>query len=261
MADRLPAHAEVLRTRDLTGWNVMDVQGNKVGTVRDLLIDRGGRVRFLDVDYGLFRKHVLIPSDVLDWGADALVLERWTQDDVKALPPYDTDVPLTTEVLEEMERAYPRFYGRGEARMAAPGEARVVPLGEARDFKLPKGAPDPRGWNVFGADGERVGVASGLLVDPAAMKVRYLDVDLADDLFALTEDRHVLIPLEYVELRERGNDAWVERLSAREVARLPAYIGGAVDPIMEERIQSVFTPRGAGSSLGDEDGIRIEHSE
>ncbi len=248
MAEQTGPRAEVLRTRDLIGWSVMDAKGDKVGTVRDLLIGRRGTVRFLDVDFGMFRKHVLIPVDVLEWGADALVLERWTQEHVRTLPPYDPAQPLTPEVLAEMERAHPRFYGpdAGRGMMGSPGEAVAVPLRDARDFKLPKGAPDVRKWNVFGSDGERLGVVSEMLVDPRALKIRYLDVDLADDLFLLKDDRHVLIPLDEVELRERGNDVWVQRLSAREVASLPAYTGGGIDPVLDDAVMGAFRVSGPG---------------
>jgi len=235
--------AEVLRTRDLIGWSVMDAQAKQIGTVKDLLIDRRGRTRYLDVDFGMFRKHVLLPFEVLDWGADALVLARWTQDDVRMLPPYDPTKPLTPAVLAEMQRAFPSFYGDPKARPQMLGDTVAIPLREAQDFRLPKEAPDPRKWNVFGADGERAGVVHELLVDPSAMKVRYLDVDLADDLFNLSDDRHVLVPLENVELRERGKDAWVQGLSASEVAALPAYAGGGVDSKMQESLSTAFRRR------------------
>lgn len=254
MAEAIAANerAEVLRTRDLIGWNVMDAKGSKVGTVKDVLIGRRGTVRFLDVDFGLFRKHVLIPVDVLDWGADALVLERWTEDDVKALPPYDPAKPLTGAALAELEHGFPSFYGDWDRRSVPAGEMTAIPLRDAKDFRLPKGAPDPRKWNVFGADGERLGVVHELLVDPAAMKVRYLDVDLADDLFVLSDDRHVLVPLENVELRERGNDVWVQGLGARDVAGLPAYTGGGVDPRMEESVHGAFRGRSDDAAAVEE---------
>lgn len=243
MADRptVLEGAEVLRTRDVIGWNVMDAQGKKVGTVGDLLVDRRGKVHYLDVDFGVFRKHVLLPIEVVDWGADALVLARWTQEDVRTLPPYDAAQPLTPTVLAEMRRAFPAFYGDQEIQPARPGDIVAVPLPEAKDFRLPKEAPDPRKWNVFGADGERVGIVHELLVDPAALKVRYVDVDIADDLFLLSDDRHVLVPLDRIELRERGNDAWVQGLSAREVAALPAYAGGGVDPRLAESVSAAFS--------------------
>ena len=80
------------------------------------------------------------------------------------------------------------------------------------------------GMHVRSSDGERLGTVSGLLVDPAALKVRYLDVDLSEDLFQLRDDRHVLVPIELADLKLRGGDVWVRDWSANEIARLPAYL-------------------------------------
>lgn len=244
MSDSTAVRGTVLRTKDFLGRDVMDASGAKVGTIGDLLVDRrDGRIRYLDLNLGVLRKqHVLIPVNQLEWGKADFVLGRWTESDVKTLPNYDPDRPLTDELLEELGRSHPRFYGDADAVPVAEGERRVLPMKEAKDFKLSGGAPDLRGWNVFGADGERVGTVTEMLVDPGEMKIRYLDVDILDDLFLLQDDRHVLVPLEMVELKERGKDVWVARLRAEQVARLPAYTGGAVDPLVEERVHEAFAP-------------------
>lgn len=235
------AHAQLLRTRDVVGRDVLGAEGRKIGSVKELLLEGDARtVRFVVVDLGLLRNQVLVPALEVEAGPEAMVLRRWTGEEVKALPRYDPDEPLTAELLEEMELAHPRRYGDLRDAPPAPAEGGIVPLKQAKGFRLVKGQPDPTGWDVFGADGERVGVVSGLLVDPVAGRVRYLDVDLLDDLFTLDEDRHVLVPLEVVELKERGEDAWLRDVPAAAVARLPAYTGGPVDPAVEERIQRVF---------------------
>lgn len=232
----------MLRTKDLTGWTVTDAAGENVGTVSELLIGRDGRVRFLAVKRGMLSSSVLVPVDELEWGDDAMRLGRWTSEHVRRLPAYDADRPLTAGVLEEMRRAHPRFYGEPPLwdRPGPTDDARILPLADAKGFRLPKGAPNPKGWEVFGADNERVGKVDGLLVDPRVMKVRYLDVDVADDLFLLKEDRHVVVPMEAVELRERGADVWIRGRSAREVAALPAYTGGALDPLVGEAVAEAF---------------------
>jgi sporulation protein YlmC with PRC-barrel domain len=242
MTENAAARAEVLRTRDLIGWAVADPAGATVGTVSDLLIGRDGRVRYLAVKRGLLGSTVLLPVDELDWGDQSMRLNRWLDADVRRLPPYDADGPMSAELVEEMGRAHPRFYGP-PLPFDAPGveaQPQVVPLKDAREFRLPKDAPNPRGWEVFGADNERVGTVEGLLVDPSQMRVRYLDVDVAEDLFLLREDRHVVVPMEFVELRERGKDVWVKGLTAREIALLPAYTGGGLDPLVEQRVEHAF---------------------
>jgi len=233
--------AEVFRTRDFTGWEVVDQAGEKLGTVADLLIDRSGRISFLDVEWGFPRKHVLVPQNRLDWGENRMVVRGWTRDQLRTLPPYDPAHPIGADYLDEVSRSYPWFYGAGEwSGPGEPGGAPIVPLSQAKDFRLAAGAPDPTGWSVIAADGERVGTVAGLLVDPAALSIRYLAVDLLDDLFVLKDDRHVLIPLEHVELKERGNDVFVGRLTAAEVARLPAYTGGTVEPWLQRVVDGAF---------------------
>jgi len=240
MANDDAPRAEILRSRDFIGWAVTSANGANVGTVSDILIDRTGKVRFLAVDPGIFKKPYLLPVEALEWGEGSLQTS-WTDADVKRLPPYDPGTLLTGAVLEELGRAYPRHYG---SRIGEPVELgdgpRVVPLRDAKDFRLPKGAPNLKGWAVYGADNEKVGVVTQMLVDTLAMKVRYIDVDLADDLFGLTDDRHVLVPLEAVELRERSEDVWVQGMAGRDIATLPAYLGGPVDPLVEEGVENAF---------------------
>ncbi len=246
MAEKPVGRGEVFRSRDFIGRDVTDPRGDRIGTVGDLLFDRHrGSVRFVDVNLGMFQKRVLIPVEELDWGKDAFVVRSWTREQLKALPGYDPDQPVTGAMLDEMAMAYPYLYGEPDRLppLGSPGDAHIIPLSDARDFKLAKGEPDVRGWNVFGADGERLGTVSEMLVDPAALQIRYLDIDLHDDLFRLKDDRHLLVPIDEVELRERGKDVWIKNLPAEEVARLPAYTGGAVEPGIEELIRDRFRPR------------------
>lgn len=238
--------AEILRSRDFIGWAVTSSNGANVGTVSDILIDRRGQVRYLAVDPGFFKKPYLLPVEALEWGEGSLQ-STWTDAEVKRLPPYDPSVALTAPVLAEMSRAFPRHYGDHVGSPFEPGSGpTVVPLRDAKDFRLAKGAPNLKGWTVYGADNEKVGTVTQMLVDPVAMKVKYLDVDVDDDLFGMVDDRHVLVPLEYAELRERSQDVWVSGLSGRDIASLPAYLGGPVDPLLEEASARAFG--GAGSA-------------
>lgn len=248
---------EIFRTKEFVGWEVVDASGAKAGTVADLLIDGSGRVRFVDVEFGFPRKHVLIPQERLQWGERRLVIDAWAKEGFGGLPPYDPSRALDRGLLEEMRRVFPAVYDPEADDWRAPvtGELRIVPLSEAKDFRLEKGAPDLRGWNVFGADGDRLGVVSQLLVDRGALTVRYLDVDVHEDLFRLRDDRHVLLPLERVDLRERGKDVWVERLPTATLALLPAYTGGPVGPSLERAVEEAFSEGGPPQLAPGEDGF------
>ena len=81
MAEPVAGFPEVLRAREFQGWEVVDRAGDKVGAVKDMLIDRRGTVRYLDVEFGLPRKHVLIPEAQLEWGDGRFVVPGWTRDE------------------------------------------------------------------------------------------------------------------------------------------------------------------------------------
>lgn len=63
----------------------------------------------------------------------------------------------------------------GDLDEAVPGHT-VKPLSRLHGYRIVEGDPDVRGWEVHGADGEKVGEVSELLVDIEAGRVRYLDV-------------------------------------------------------------------------------------
>jgi sporulation protein YlmC with PRC-barrel domain len=239
--DRKDAGSTLLTGRDVASMSLADPEGRKVGAIRDVVLERESlRTRYLVVDLGLFRKQVLVPVEEVAPRADEFGLLRWGTDVLKGLPAYAPDRSLTPGGLEELARAHPRAYG--DLRDAPPAaDTTVLPIRDARGVQLPREAPDLRGWTVFGSDGERAGMVTEMLVDTEALKVSYLDVDLLQDLYTLEEDRHVLVPIEAVDLKDRGQDVWLRETPARALSRLPAYPGGPLDPALEPRIRAVYS--------------------
>ncbi len=89
--------------QDIRGLDVYDDEGNQIGIVEDLYVDREERkVRFLDVGAGGFlgigEKHFMIPVEaVTDVGDDGVTIEQGAEK-VMGSPPFDTDVvPPTTD--------------------------------------------------------------------------------------------------------------------------------------------------------------------
>jgi uncharacterized protein (TIGR02271 family) len=77
---------------------------------------------------------------------------------------------------------------------------------------------------VMASDGRKIGAVDNLLIDTAAMKVRYLDVDIDSGLLEGTnEDRHILIPIGYARLDEADDQIRVDALASTDVVGLPAY--------------------------------------
>jgi hypothetical protein len=114
--------------------------------------------------------------------------------------------------------------------------AQIAPLKELKDYKVASDAPDVRGWKVLGRDGRKIGEVHDLLVDTAAMRVRYLDVGLDRDLLAslplvpgvaqagsLRQHRHVLVPIGTAGLDDERDLVRIESLDAHDVAVLPPY--------------------------------------
>ncbi|HEX5872916.1 MAG TPA: PRC-barrel domain-containing protein, partial [Longimicrobium sp.] len=120
---------------------------------------------------------------------------------------------------------------------------RVVPLGQLDDFKVADGEPDVRGWEVLASDGRKIGEVDELLVDTAAMKVRYLDVDVDDGMVAGGTDRHVLIPIGYARLDEDRDCVMVEALAAADLGGMPAYDQGPLTRDFETSVRESFSAR------------------
>jgi uncharacterized protein (TIGR02271 family) len=129
----------------------------------------------------------------------------------------------------------------------ASRSSRIVPLDEAADFRVAEGEPDIRGWDVHAADGRRVGRVENLLVDPSAMKVRYLDVEIDDDLLDTDRDRHVLIPIGYARLDRDENRIMVDQLNSSDVGVLPEYRSEPITRDYETTVRSSWD-RGFGST-------------
>lgn len=117
---------------------------------------------------------------------------------------------------------------------------RVVPLDELDDFKVADGDPDVRGWEVYSADGRKIGEVDNLLVDTAAMKVRYLDVDVDREVTNLSEDRHVLVPIGYARLDESDDQIRVDSLKSTDVMTLPEYRAGSLNREYETTLRQRF---------------------
>ena len=116
----------------------------------------------------------------------------------------------------------------------------LSPLKELKNFKVAKDNRDVRGWDVYGADGRKLGVVDDLIVDETLMKVRYLDVDIDDDLIHDNPDHHLLVPIGSARLQEDGDKVYVNHLDQMTLPRYPLYAGGAVVPEYERLLRETM---------------------
>ena len=97
-------------------------------------------------------------------------------------------------------------------------------LRDLSDFEVADSNPDVRGWAVRGSDGQALGTVYELIVDPEALKVRYLDVEL-DARFHINEhESHILLPIGAASVDAEGDNVFVPALSARSVLDYPPYV-------------------------------------
>ncbi|HYX22874.1 MAG TPA: PRC-barrel domain-containing protein [Thermoanaerobaculia bacterium] len=146
---------------------------------------------------------------------------------------------------------------------ASPAAPQIAPLTHLKDYKVAKEDPDVRGWPLIARDGRTVGKVHDLLVDTAALRVRYLDVELERDLVASAPvvpgtaapppvvDRgdgkaaghHVLAPIGFARLDEDHKRVYLDGMDAHDAAVLPAYDHQAFNRDYETGVRRRWDPR------------------
>jgi hypothetical protein len=135
-------------------------------------------------------------------------------------------------------------------------------LRDLTDFEVADDNPDVRGWTVRGGDGQALGTVYELIVDPEAMKVRYLDVEL-DNRFHINEhENHILLPIGVAALDADDDNVFVPVLNAESVLNYPPYIEIQITREYEEAMlralgqePATANPRFYEQELFDTDGF------
>jgi sporulation protein YlmC with PRC-barrel domain len=274
---------------DVRGWEVRAMtDGEKVGEVEDLLIDETGTIRYLDVDLITFHKHVLLPvaRSRVDEAETVVWVPGMSRAQFEAVPSYDHNPDSLTDdyqsslatayadtwpVDEQARRAAQQRAHQYEAVSSAVTGERVVREGEAETagpvrsgpllslaevgvYEVSPDSTDPRGWEVIAADERRVGTVHDLLIEPSAMKVRYLDCEVTMPEFSEPAGgRHILIPVGYARLDNREKLVYIDALTAAAFSDLPSFPGLPLEPVAERRVFEIFA-RGARGEAGHREG-------
>ena len=106
---------------------------------------------------------------------------------------------------------------RVSIRSDADTSGTLVHTKDLDDFKLPKDQPDPRGWDVRGTDGSKVGKVEDLLFDTSERRIRYLEVALEKDYAKAAARDYALIPFGQARLDD-DNDHVVIDLSSTDLS-------------------------------------------
>lgn len=94
------------------------------------------------------------------------------------------------------------------------GGEQYARLHEAGDLRVSPEDPDPTGWAVVDRSGQRIGTVDELIVDTAAMKVRYLEIELDD---APTREEHLLVDIDEIDLLDKQHQAVLKTMSRQDL--------------------------------------------
>lgn len=144
---------------------------------------------------------------------------------------------------------------------------RVAALSDLGDFQVADGYPDPRGWDVVAADGNKVGKVHDLIVDTGSMRTRYLDVKLDHDKVPAAagkrdDDWDVLIPVGAARLADDNDEVILPSMSATQLAVLPVFEHGEITRDYENQVLTGVGGAAAGATAataGSRDFYDTQH--
>lgn len=229
---------------DLAGLAVHDADDLLTGHVFGLLCEaETGLIRFLDIELDGKGRHVLVPVGHARVESSALGprirLRAASLDDLERVPAYAADGSWPNpEAAREMLNVHGRFF-RGDKYYAHPaydhrglyaGEHPIVKegaksdraepclesLNESSDFRIAEGEPDVRGWTLVDHTGTAAAEVADIIIDTAALKVRYLVVSRSDG-------QKTLVPIGYVEVVAKSKRVIVPGLSAEDLLTFPTF--------------------------------------
>jgi ribosomal 30S subunit maturation factor RimM len=102
---------------------------------------------------------------------------------------------------------------------------RLYRLSELNDFKVAKGDEDIRGWEVVSGDNKTIGKVDELIVDPVAMKVRYIDVEVDEEIGGGNEQGHILIPIGAAALDSKKDVVYAGNIQTVTMLKYPRTEG------------------------------------
>jgi len=127
------------------------------------------------------------------------------------------------------------------------------------DYEVADDHEDVMDWDVVGRDGTKIGEVEDMIVDMQAMKVRYLEVELDDDLPGVQDDQRVLIPIGVADLDHSNKNVVVSSLDASMATSFPAYKGEPITREYENSLMSSFSPGYQAGTAQDTSFYDHEH--
>jgi|GEM_PF-2890540 len=95
----------------------------------------------------------------------------------------------------------------------------LAELSRLDEFEVADESVDIRGFSVYNKTDEYLGDIDELIVDPVAMKVRYVVIDAGTWL----EDKKFIAPIGMVRIDEVSNRVYLDNVTKETIQRLPVY--------------------------------------
>ena len=124
------------------------------------------------------------------------------------------------------------------------------------DLKVADNEPDVRGWAVVSRDGRTIGEVDDLIVDPAAMKVRYLEMDPDEDVFGNGAEP-IYIPIASADVDSTGERVIVEGDAAAVRGLVPSDFASQFSASTNTRSHASRGGDGAQRLTRAEEEVRI----
>jgi len=119
----------------------------------------------------------------------------------------------------------------------------LAELSRLDEFEVADESVDIRGFPAYNKMGDYLGDVDELIVDPVAMKVRYVVIDAGTWL----ESRKFIVPVGMVRIDEVSNRIYLDNLARETITRLPPYEESRLtEPDYERRLLSIYYPERVG---------------
>ena len=111
IADLYPNYKEdIFNGDDIKNFTVYNYDNDKIGSVKDILVDETGRFRYLVIDTGfwIFGKKVLLPVGRanINYSQERIYANGLTKEQAENLPEYDEDMTIDYDYEERVRKVY-----------------------------------------------------------------------------------------------------------------------------------------------------------
>ena len=133
------------------------------------------------------------------------------------------------------------------------GNRHLYSLNELDDYEVADDNPDIRGWPVKTRDGSVIGKVDDLIVDTTAMKVRYIDLEIDQDVRSDDDNDHALVPIGVARLDDNDDDVYLDQIASIDSLRAyPTGRRGLINRDYEQKIIRYYWRSDPDQNAGSE---------